>query len=166
MKIICFSRIDGELKMVLKGDSCILNNQKPFFIPDWSDDVRMTPCVAVRVSRLGKNIGARFAERYYDAVALALNIHAADYMVKGDWTRAWAFDFSLPIGPWMAVEDNPWQDLVVSIEDAIEMASQTMTIRQGDFLVIDRAVESRQLTNEEVIRVEENGKDLLCCKIK
>jgi 2-keto-4-pentenoate hydratase/2-oxohepta-3-ene-1,7-dioic acid hydratase in catechol pathway len=166
MKIICFSKIDGELKMVLKGDSSLLNNQKPFFIPDWSEDVRMTPCIAIRVSRMGKNIGARFAGRYFDAIALALNIHAADYLVKGDWTRAWAFDFSLPIGPWMEIEANPWQDLVISVEDAIEMASQTMTIRQGDLLVIDRTVESRQLKNDEVIRVENNGKDLLYCKIK
>jgi 2-keto-4-pentenoate hydratase/2-oxohepta-3-ene-1,7-dioic acid hydratase in catechol pathway len=115
---------------------------------------------------MGKNIGARFAGRYFDAIAFALNIHAADYLVKGDWTRAWAFDFSLPIGPWMEIEANPWQDLVISVEDAIEMASQTMTIRQGDLLVIDRTVESRQLKNDEVIRVENNGKDLLYCKIK
>ena len=84
MKIICFSKIEGEIKMILKGDSSLLNNKKPFFIPDWSRDVRVTPCVVLRVSRMGKNIGLKFASRYFDAVALGLNIFAADYMSLGD----------------------------------------------------------------------------------
>ena len=68
--------------MVLKGDSSLLVNRKPFFIPDWSSDVRMTPCVVLRVSRLGKHVSARFASRYYDAVAPGLNMQAADMTVR------------------------------------------------------------------------------------
>lgn len=166
MKIISFSHIDGQIRMALKSDSSLLNNKKPFFIPDWSHDVRMTPCIVLRVSRLGKNIGARFADRYYNAVALGLNIFAADYLEAGDWTRALAFDFSLPIGPWMEIKENPWQDLVIGVEDAIEQASKVMTLRQGDMIVIDRSVAARQLTREEVVEFIHNEKELLYCKIK
>ena len=166
MKIISFTKVDGQLKMVLKSDSSLLNNKKPFFIPDWSNDIQMTPCVVIRVSRLGKNIGARFANRYYNAIALGLNIFAADYLKAGDWTRAWAFDFSLPIGPWMEIEENPWMDLVIDINDAIEQTSQVMTIRQGDIIVIDRDIASRQLNKEEVIEIQHENKELLYCKIK
>lgn len=166
MKIISFSNIDGQIKMALKGDSSLLNNKKPFFIPDWSQDVRMTPCVVLRISRLGKNIGKKFATRYYDAIALGLNIFAADFLSTGDWTRAWAFDFSLPIGPWMAIEDNPWSDLVMDMDQAISTASQVMTLRQGDMIVIDRTQPSRQLLKEEVINILDNNKELLYCKIK
>ena len=90
--------------MVLKGDSSLLVNRKPFFIPDWSEDIRMTPCIVLRVSRMGKHIGTRFAHRYYDAVAMGLNLYAADYLNKGDWTRAFGFDGSLPLGSWLEVE--------------------------------------------------------------
>lgn len=166
MKIIGFSEIDGEVKMVLKGDSSLLVNRKPFFIPDWSEDIRMTPCVVLRVSRLGKSIGARFANRYYDAVALGLNIFAADSVAKGDWTRGWAFDFSLPVGKWINIEDNPWQDLVITMDEAIARASAVMTIRQGDMIVIDRKVAARRLEKEEVICVEQNNEEILYCKIK
>ena len=51
MKIIGFSEINGAVQMVLKCDSSMLVNRKPFFIPDWSQDVRVTPCVVLRVSR-------------------------------------------------------------------------------------------------------------------
>ena len=95
--------------MVLKCDSSMLVNRKPFFIPDWSDDIQMTPCVVLRVSRLGKNISAPFVHRYYDAVALGLNICAADYIEKGDWTRGCAFDYSLPLGKWISMDHNPWK---------------------------------------------------------
>lgn len=166
MKIICFSNIDNDVKMVLKGDSSLLVNHKPFFIPDWSEDIRMTPCIVLRVSRLGKNIGAAFAHRYYDAVALGLNIYAADWVAKGDSIRGWAFDYSLPLGKWIALEENPWKDLVITMDDAIEQASKVMTIRQGDMIVIDRNIASRQLNKEEVIQLENNGEELLSCKIK
>ena len=166
MTIICFSRIEGEIKMILKGDSSLLNNKKPFFIPDWSRDVRMTPCVVLRVSRMGKNIGLKFASRYFDAVALGLNIFAADYMSLGDWTRGYAFDFSLPIGQWIDIEENPWRDLVIEMDEAIEKASEVMTIRQGDLIVIDRDIASRQLNKEELIEVYLNNKEMLYCKIK
>ena len=166
MKIISFNDIDGKVKMILKGDSSLLVNRKPFFIPDWSTDIRMTPCVVLRISRLGKNIGAKFAPRYYDAVALGLNIYAADMQAAGDWTRGWAFDYSLPLGKWIPIEDNPWQDLIINMNEAVAEASQVMTLRQGDMIVINRQVASRALEPEEVIQIENNNEEILYCKIK
>ena len=165
MKIICFSKIEGVTQMVLKGDSSMLVNRKPFFIPDWSTDVRMTPCVVVRVSRLGKNISARFANRYYDSMALGANIFAADYVAQGDWVRGFAFDYSLPVGEFVPVEEKV-EGLVIDMDMAVEMASKVMTLRQGDWIMIDRDMPSRKLQAEEVIREERDGKEVLYCKIK
>ena len=69
MKIIGFVYDDGEAQMVLKGDSCLLNNRKPMFVPDWTQELGVTECMILRVSRLGKGIARKFASRYYDAVA-------------------------------------------------------------------------------------------------
>jgi len=165
MKIICFSKIGDTIQMVLKGDSSLLVNRKPFFIPDWSTDVRMTPCVVLRVSRLGKNIGSRFANRYYDSMALGVNIIAADYVAQGDWVRGFAFDYSLPVGEFAPIE-QPIEGLVLDINTAVEIASKVMTIRQGDLIVVDRDIAARALLPEEVIREEKDGKEVLYCKIK
>lgn len=165
MKIICFSKIGDTIQMVLKGDSSLLVNRKPFFIPDWSTDVRMTPCVVLRVSRLGKNIDSRFANRYYDSMALGVNIIAADYVAQGDWVRGFAFDYSLPVGEFAPIE-RPIEGLVLDIDTAVEIASKVMTIRQGDLIVVDRDIAARALLPEEVIREEKDGKEVLYCKIK
>lgn len=166
MKIIGFSKIDGVVKMVLKGDSSLLVNRKPFFIPDWSADIRMRPCVVLRVSRLGKNIAARFATRYYDAAALGLNIWAADFLLKGDYARAWAFDYSMVVGNF--VDLSSWQEMatIIPFDEAISRASAVMTLRQGDMIFVDCATAERALVPEEVITVNNGDEELLFCKIK
>ena len=151
--------------MVLKCDSSMLVNRKPFFIPDWSNDVRMTPCAVLRVSRMGKNIGQKFAFRYYDAVAPGLNICAADILAQGDGVKAWAFDYSLPMGKF--VDLSQWQgETIMSFDEAIHRASEIMTIRQGDLIFVDCNVASRPLVKEEVIVVNHDEQELLYCKIK
>jgi 2-keto-4-pentenoate hydratase/2-oxohepta-3-ene-1,7-dioic acid hydratase in catechol pathway len=165
MKIVGFSNIDNMVQMVLKCDSSILVNRKPFFIPDWSKDVRMTPCAVLRVSRMGKNIGEKFASRYYDAVAPGLNICAADILAQGDGVKAWAFDYSLPLGKFMDL--SQWQkDTIMSFDEAIHRVSEIMTIRQGDLIFVDCNVASRPLVKEEVIVVNQEEQELLYCKIK
>lgn len=165
MKIVGFSNIDNMVQMVLKCDSSILVNRKPFFIPDWSKDVRMTPCAVLRVSRMGKNIGEKFASRYYDAVAPGLNICAADILAQGDGVKAWAFDYSLPLGKFMDLAQ--WQkDTIMSFDEAIHRVSEIMTIRQGDLIFVDCNVASRPLVKEEVIVVNQEEQELLYCKIK
>jgi 2-keto-4-pentenoate hydratase/2-oxohepta-3-ene-1,7-dioic acid hydratase in catechol pathway len=166
MKIIGFTKIDGETKMVLKSDSSLLVNRKPFFIPDWSKDIRMTPCWVLRVSRLGKHISTRFASRYYDKVAPALNICAADYLEKGDMVRAWAFDYSLPMGVFADAGNVVDRDTIISFDEAISIASQVMTIRQGDLVFVECSIPARTLEKEEVITATIGDQELLYCKVK
>ena len=92
--------------MVLKGDSCLLNGRKPMFIPDWTNELGVTNCIILRVSRLGKEIAPRFANRYYDAVAPGADFTALDKLREAQaagkpWTEAIAFDYSLAIGEWI-----------------------------------------------------------------
>ena len=166
MKIIGFSQINGHVSVVLKSDSSLLVNRKPFFIPDWSEDVRITPCVVLRVSRLGKNVASKFAFRYYDAIAPGVNVCAADCVAKGDMVRGWAFDYSLVVGQF--VELNVWipPATLISLDEAIERVSQIMTIRQGDMIFVDVACEPRLLIQEEVFSLMHEDNELLHCKIK
>ena len=166
MKIVGFSQIDSDNKMVLKGDSSLLVNRKPFFVPDWSEDVRMTPCVVLRVSRMGKNIASRFASRYYDAVAPGLNMQATDLLAQGDWTMGWAFDYSLVVGTFVTPELLNDYTTIISADEAIERVSRVMTIRQGDMIYIDCKQDARNLVREEVICVQKDNNELLYCKIK
>ena len=170
MKIIGFIYRDGHDEMVLKGDSCLLNGRKPFFTPEGTREIGVTECVILRVSRLGRGIARKFAGRYYDAVAPGVDFVALDLLREAQasgkpWTEAIAFDYSLAIGEWIAPELLN-DELVLSPEEAIERASRTMTIRQGDLIYIQRRQAPRPVQREEVIRLEIDGQEKLYCKIK
>lgn len=162
--------------MVLKGDSCLLNGRKPFFTPEGASEIGVTPCMILRVSRLGKEIAPKFANRYYDAVApgadfIDLSKARAAQATGRPWTRALAFDYSLAIGEWtnndeMSATSLLNDELIISPEEAVAQASKVMTIRQGDLIYIQSKQAPRTVQKEEIIRVEIDGEEKLYCKIK
>ena len=162
--------------MVLKGDSCLLNGRKPMFIPDWTNELGVTECIILRVSRLGKEIAPKFASRYYDAVApgadfIAMDIARDAAQAGKPWTKALAFDYSLAVGEWMEITDEGVNELMnesylLSPEEAVAQASKVMTIRQGDLIYIQAGQTPRPVHKEDIIRKEMNGEDKLYCKIK
>ena len=161
--------------MVLKGDSCLLNGRKPFFTPEGASEIGVTPCMILRVSRLGKEIAPKFANRYYDAVApgadfIDLSKARAAQAAGRPWTRALAFDYSLAIGEWSEgvkeLRSEGVKEWLISPEEAVAQASKVMTIRQGDLIYIQSKQAPRTVQKEEIIRVEIDGEEKLYCKIK
>lgn len=147
--------------MEVKGDSALLNQRKPLFLPDWTNDVRYTPAVVVRICRLGKHIQPKFATRYYDAIAPAMDVVAWDKLAE-DPALAVSWDGAFVTGhPQAPSEDG---DVVISeqeICEAIARASEAMTLRMGDMVYVDSDVEAIPLKAEDVI---EDGS--LYCKVK
>jgi len=171
MKIIGFVYHDGQPEIVLKGDSCLLNGRKPMFIPDHTQELGVTECIILRISRLGKEIAPKFADRYYDAIAPGADFIALDRLRElqasgRPWTQALAFDYSLAIGTFSDERLAISGDYVVSPEEAIAQASKLMTIRQGDLIYIQKNEAPRAVQREEIIRCETDGKETLYCKIK
>ena len=176
MKIIGFVYRNGATEMVLKGDSCLLNGRKPFFMPDWSEAIGVTPCVILRISRLGKEIAPKFASRYYDAVAPGADFAALDILREAEkegkpWTKALAFDYSLAIGEWISNDERSAtkllnDELIISPEEAISEASKVMTIRQGDLIFIQAKQAPKPVQREQVITTVVDGEEKLYCKIK
>lgn len=166
MKIIVFAHIANRTEMVLSADSAMLVGKKPFFLPDDMGAIQAYECSIYRISRLGKHIAARYADRYYDAVANGIHFVATDMLDQAiregrSWTSAIAYDMSLSIGDWQEAEGEEANELFIRPEEAIEQASRCMTIRQGDLIAIYRQKAPLSVQPEQVI--ERNG---LYCKIK
>ncbi|MBO4621286.1 MAG: fumarylacetoacetate hydrolase family protein [Paludibacteraceae bacterium] len=175
----------GERKsLILKGDSALLVNRKPFFIPDETQQPVAFPALALRVSRLGKHIAPRFANRYYDAVAPALDIQAVDMRAQAiangePWTSAVSLDGSFPLGEWTTQKAN-WifwtngtdeKKFAVTdeqIAEAVSLVSKYMTIRQGDiiFLQLNGQPLTIKLNDSLTARREGEDTDALFCRIK
>ena len=98
-----------EPVIFMKPDSALLKDSKPFFIPDFCEQVDYETEMVVRICRLGKNISERFAHRYYDAVTVGIDFTARDLQRKfraegKPWELCKGFDSSAAIGDWVPVE--------------------------------------------------------------
>ena len=95
-----------------KADSALLKDGKPFFVPDWSEQVDYEAELVVRICRLGKGIPERFAHRYYDAVTVGVDFTARDWQEKArqkglPWEICKGFDGSAVIGEWQDLASLP-----------------------------------------------------------
>ena len=142
-----------------KADSAILNQGKPFFIPDHLGRIDYETEVVVRICRLGKNIPERFAHRYYDAVTVGIDFTARDLQKKASeagqpWTICKGFDGSAAIGEWVpkekfldiqrihfhldingkTVQEGCTSDMLYKVDEIIAYISQFFTLKTGDIL--------------------------------
>ena len=145
-----------------KADSALLKDGKPFFIPDWSDQVDYETELVVRISRLGKGISERFAHRYYDAVTVGIDFTARDWQrearQKGlPWEICKGFDGSAVIGEWVPLGEEGHAlpldathfhldingqtvqrgfsgDMLYRIDELISYISRFFTLKTGDLL--------------------------------
>lgn len=147
-----------------KADSALLNQGKPFFVPDWASRVDYEAELVVRICRLGKGIPVRFAHRYYDAVTVGIDFTARDWQQhareKGlPWTICKGFDGSAAIGKWVGVEEvnskgdkgvqdihfrldidgktvqqGHTADMLYTVDELIAYISRFFTLRTGDLL--------------------------------
>ena len=118
MKIICVGRNytdhikelennkPKEPVLFLKPDSSIILNKKPFFIPDFSQNIHYELELIIKISRLGKHIQEKFSHKYYDFIGLGIDFTArdlqSDLKSKGlPWEKSKAFDGSCFISKWI-----------------------------------------------------------------
>ena len=149
-----------EPVIFMKPDSAILEDGKPFFVPDFSYEVHYETEVVVRICRLGKNIAPRFAHRYYDAVTVGIDFTARDLQRKfreagNPWELCKGFDNSAAIGTFISLEQaggdlqnldfhldidgcevqrGNTADMLFKIDDIIAYVSRFMTLKIGDLL--------------------------------
>ncbi len=167
MKIAGLTYLDGEYIPTMKSDSSLLNQRKPFFMPDGLGTITATESIAVRICRLGRNIQPKFALRYADAYALALDFRAEKLLRQGRWTEGAAFDCSLAVGQWTEPMLFPAEKLPQkpSIEEAIATISKIMTIRTGDIIYINTSL-PKTVEQEQIYTLYINNEENLYCKIK
>lgn len=159
MKILGLTH-DGEL--YLKGDSAILVNDKPFFLPDEMGELVAMECVVVRIARLGKNIGLQFAERYYEQVTMGLDIQAS---AQKNWTERTSLEGSLPIGEFVNKDEKWVNEYKDAINYAVSRVSRLMTLRMGDFVCVDLPIQHLLQKNEN-IEILKNNERIVRCRVK
>lgn len=93
-----------------KPDTALSRYNKPFYYPDFSTEIHFEVELVLRVSKIGKNIQEKFANTYYDAIAVGIDFTARDLqnqlINKGmPWTLSKGFDGSAPISEFIPLSD-------------------------------------------------------------
>ena len=171
MKIICIglnykSHIQ-ELKcetpeqplFFLKPETSMILRNRPFFLPDFSNDIHYEVELLVKINKVGKFIQKRFAHTYYDEIGLGIDFTARDIqqeaMAKGlPWELSKAFDGSAIIGNFLPKSQFPNLQninfhlqkneqivhkgnsavMLFEIDDIIAYVSQFITLKIGDII--------------------------------
>ena len=151
--------IPEEPVIFTKADSALLKDHKPFFVPDWCEQVDYETEIVVRICRLGKAIPERCAHRYYDAVTVGIDFTARDWQRRfrqegKPWELCKGFDGSAAIGEWIpkerfrnlqalpfhldingkTVQEGCTADMIFSIDALIAYISRFFTLKTGDLL--------------------------------
>ena len=142
-----------------KADSALLKDRKPFFVPDWCEQVDYETELVLRICRLVKSIPRQFAHRYYDAVTVGIDFTARDWQQRlrsegKPWELCKGFDGSAVIGDWVdksllgdvqnlpfhldingtTVQQGCTADMLYSIDRLIAYISRYFTLKTGDLL--------------------------------
>jgi 2-keto-4-pentenoate hydratase/2-oxohepta-3-ene-1,7-dioic acid hydratase in catechol pathway len=148
-----------EPVVFMKPDSALLKNNKPFFIPDFTNELHYETELIIKFNRLGKNIEPKFAHRYYSEIGLGVDFTARDIQrrLKAEgkpWEISKAFDNSAVIGNFLpvsnfvdiqnitfhlnlngnTVQNGNSQDMIFPINELIAYVSRFFTIKIGDIL--------------------------------
>ena len=171
MKIICIGlnyrkhafemgwSLPEEPVVFLKPDSSILKNNKPFFLPGFSDNIHYEVEIVVKISKLGKGISAKFAHRYYNEVTVGIDITARDLQSRlaaagRPWEISKCFDGAAPLGTFIpvssvkdmgnldfrldindkTVQAGNTSDMIFGFNEIIEYVSNFFTLKTGDLI--------------------------------
>ena len=171
MKIICIglnyhshiqelkSQIPDVPVFFMKPETAMIVKNRPFFLPDFSNDIHYEVELLVRINKLGKSIQKKFAHTYYDEIGLGIDFTARDLQQKVrseglPWEITKSFDGSAVIGTFLPktqftdlknisfhlqlndriVQQGNSSDMIFDIDSIIEYVSQFVTLKIGDII--------------------------------
>jgi 2-keto-4-pentenoate hydratase/2-oxohepta-3-ene-1,7-dioic acid hydratase in catechol pathway len=143
----------------MKPETALLKDNKPFYHPDFSEDVHHEIELVLKISKEGKHVSEKFASGYYEEIGLGIDFTARDiqsrHKEKGlPWELAKAFDGSAPISSFVPKtkfesvyeldlrldingetrQQGNTRDLLFSFESIIASVSQYITLKKGDLI--------------------------------
>jgi len=170
MKIICIGRnyaehakelkneVPDEPVVFMKPPSALLVNNKPFYYPEFSNDIHYEAEIVLKICKNGRHVQPEFADDYYDQIGLGIDFTARDLQAKckekgHPWEIAKGFDGSAVLGDFIPVEQVDRQaiefelrkngdvmqhgntkDMLFSFADIIVYLSKFFRLQIGDYI--------------------------------
>ncbi len=203
MKILCIGRnyadhiseLNNERPtepvIFLKPDTAILKDNDPFYHPDFSNDINHEVEIILKINKVGKNIEAKFAHKYYDEIGIGIDFTARDLQTKLKekglpWEKAKAFDNSAPISSF--ISKSQFEDLknlnfhleingdtkqkgntemmLWNFDEIIEEISKYFTLKTGDLIFTGTPAGVGKVVVGDKLTAFIEGKEMMCFEIK
>ncbi|MEN8122007.1 MAG: fumarylacetoacetate hydrolase family protein [Bacteroidota bacterium] len=183
--------VPKEPMFFMKPETSIIRNNKPFFYPDFSNDVHYEAEIVLKINRLGKNIEERFAHRYFDEIGIGIDFTARDLQQKckekgKPWEMAKAFDGAAPISEFVpksnykdlndlhfsldlnekTVQDGTTKDLIFNFDVLISYISKFVTLKIGDLIFTGTPAGVGQVQKNDRLVAKIEGKIFMDFKVK
>jgi len=171
MKIICVGRnyadhakelkneVPSEPVIFMKPKNALLQNNHPFYYPEFTDNLHYECELVLRICKNGKHIQEKFADKYYDQLGIGIDFTARDLQDKQKqkglpWEIAKAFDNSAVVGQFIPitpeldkkdinfclyknkqiVQQGNTKDLLFTFDVLIAYISKFFTLNIGDLV--------------------------------
>lgn len=142
----------------MKPETALLKDNAPFYHPDFSNDIHYEAEIVIKICKEGRHISEKFADTYYEELALGIDFTARDLQQKHKekglpWELAKAFDFSAPVSRFLPksdfdmgninfaldLNDNRVQtgntrEMLFSFNKLIAFISQYISLKKGDLI--------------------------------
>lgn len=153
------NEIPGDPVIFMKPDTALLKDNKPFYHPDFSQDIHHEVELVLKIAKEGKYISEKFAGKYFEEIGIGIDLTARDLQQKQKekglpWEIAKAFDNSAPVGRFLpkeqfqnlydldfhlelndvCVQKGNTKNLLFSFERIIAYVSQFITLKKGDLI--------------------------------
>jgi 2-keto-4-pentenoate hydratase/2-oxohepta-3-ene-1,7-dioic acid hydratase in catechol pathway len=203
MKIFCVGRnyidhakelnndIPSEPVIFMKPPTALLRNGKPFYIPDFSNNIHYEAELIVKISKNGKHIEKEFAGEYYNELTVGIDFTARDIQNKLKdkglpWELAKGFDFSAGVGEWIdftdvlkrsdidfrlninhdTVQTGNSSNMIFSIDNLIIYISRFFKLQAGDLIYTGTPAGVGKLKNGDKLEAFIGDKSLFYCEVR
>jgi 2-keto-4-pentenoate hydratase/2-oxohepta-3-ene-1,7-dioic acid hydratase in catechol pathway len=151
--------VPGVPVIFMKPETALLKENKPFYHPDFSEDIHHEIEIVLKISKEGKHINEKFANNYFEEIALGVDFTARDiqsrHKEKGlPWELAKAFDNSAPVSQFLPKSQfadlknlnfkldvngqtrqaGNTSNMLFSFEYIISFVSKYITFKKGDLI--------------------------------
>jgi len=202
MKIICIGRnyrdhakelnnpVPKEPLVFMKPPSALLLENKPFYYPEFSNNVHYELEVVLKICKNGRHVQPDFASGYFEQIGLGIDFTARDLQAackeKGHpWEIAKGFDHSAVVSDFHAlknydrtaikfemkkngetVQNGNTADLIFQFEELIQYVSKFFKLQMGDLIFTGTPAGVGPVVKGDHLEGYLEGTKILDCKIK
>lgn len=203
MKIFCIGRnyidhakelgndIPSEPLVFMKPPTALLQNNKPFYHPDFSDNIHFECEIILKIGKNGKNISEKFAHKYIKEIGLGIDFTARDWQdklkAKGHpWEIAKAFNHSAVVGQFIPIENfadkesisfhllknkekvqlGNTKNMIFKAEKIIHYLSRFFELQQGDLIYTGTPEGVGKIAIGDVLEGYLENTEMFRCEIK